>query len=58
MAIEAVVRKLLAGERPEQEPVGVRALELADYDALFQAGRSHRFRDHDGDARFTAKSLG
>jgi len=39
MAVEAVVRKLLAGERPAVGArSGVRALELVDYDALF-AGR-------------------
>jgi hypothetical protein len=40
MAVEAVVRKLLAGERPAAGArSGVRALDLADYDALFR-GRS------------------
>lgn len=40
MAIEAVVRKLLAGERPAPGArAAIRALELADYDALF-AGRA------------------
>lgn len=49
MAIEAVVRKLLAGERPAiGARSGVRALELADYDALFQ-GRNifNGFRERD-----------
>ena len=37
MAVEAVVRKLLAGHRPDAGArSGVRALELADYDALFE----------------------
>lgn len=40
MAIEAIVRKLLKGERPEDGArAGTRALELADYDRLF-AGRT------------------
>ncbi|WP_445192405.1 DUF4166 domain-containing protein [Sphingomonas sp. Tas61C01] len=39
MAVEAIVRKLLAGQRPAAGArSGVRALELADYNALF-AGR-------------------
>ena len=41
MAIEAVVRKWLARDRPAAGArSGVRALELADYDALFQGRRS------------------
>jgi hypothetical protein len=40
MAIEAIIRKLLAGERPlAGARPGTHALELSDYDALFQ-GRS------------------
>lgn len=40
MAIEAVIRKLLGGERPaDGARAATRALELADYEALF-AGRS------------------
>lgn len=36
MAIEAIIRKLLAGERPESGArPATRALELADYDSLF-----------------------
>jgi len=60
MAIEAVVRKLLAGERPEAGArSGVRALELADYDALFQGRKIFTgFRDHDGDAPLYRKILG
>ena len=42
MAVEAVVRKLLAGERPAAGArSGVRVLELADYDALFRGRRIH-----------------
>lgn len=37
MAVEAIVRKLLAGDRPHSGArSAVRALELADYDALFR----------------------
>jgi hypothetical protein len=60
MAVEAVVRKQLAGIRPE---VGarsaVRALELADYDALFQ-GRSiyTGFREPEPTAPLYRKTLG
>lgn len=37
MAIEAIIRKLITGSRPEAGArSGVRALELADYEALFQ----------------------
>jgi hypothetical protein len=40
MAIEGVARKLLAGERPAAGArSGVRALELADYDRLFEGRR-------------------
>ncbi|MDV3458467.1 DUF4166 domain-containing protein [Sphingomonas sp. HF-S4] len=49
MAVEAVVRKLLAGDRPVAGArSGVDALELADYDALFE-GRAifTGFRDDD-----------
>src|SRR3546814_5103984 len=58
MAIEAIVRKSLAGDRP---PVGARssvdALALADYDALF-AGRSLHsgFRRVEPDAHLERKS--
>jgi hypothetical protein len=47
MAIEAIIRKLLAGELPESGArPGTHALELSDYDALFR-GRSiySDFRD-------------
>ena len=60
MAVEAVVRKLLVGERPEAGArSGVRALELADYDALFQDRKIFTgFRDHGGDAPLYRKILG
>lgn len=60
MAIEAVVRKLLAGERPATGArSGVRALELADYDALFR-GRSifSGFRERDADVPIYPAILG
>ena len=54
MAIEAIVRKLLAGTRPEAGArPGVRALDLSDYDTLFQSRQIFTgFRDGDaeGDA--------
>jgi hypothetical protein len=49
MAIEAIVRKCLAGERPESGArPATRALELADYDVLF-AGRAIHTGFRDGD---------
>lgn len=60
MAIEAIIRKLLAGERPAagaRSSVG--ALDLADYDDLF-AGRSIHsgFRSDDPDAPLYHRLLG
>ena len=49
MAIEAIVRKCLAGERPSNGArPATRALELADYEALF-AGRAIHTGFRDGD---------
>lgn len=52
MAIEAVIRKLRAGHRPAPGArSGVRALELADYDALFAGRRiATGFREGDDPA--------
>jgi hypothetical protein len=49
MAIEAIIRKLLTGTRPEAGArSGVRALELADYEALFQSRKIFTgFRGHE-----------
>lgn len=60
MAIEAVVRKLRAGIRPEAGArSGVRALELADYDALFQSRTIFTgFRGRIADAPVYRKVLG
>ena len=50
MAVEAIVRKLLAGERPDAGArPGTHALDLADYDALF-AGRAIYTGCRDDDA--------
>ncbi len=60
MAIEAVIRKLLGGERPANGArAATRALELADYEALF-AGRSIHtgFRREQPDAGLYAQLLG
>lgn len=60
MAIEAVVRKILAGDRPEAGArSGVRALELADYDRLF-AGRNvtSGFRSDEADGPLYRTILG
>jgi hypothetical protein len=60
MAIEAVVRKLLTGERPVTGArSGVRALELADYDALFQGRKIFSgFRERDIDVPLYSAILG
>jgi hypothetical protein len=60
MAIEAVVRKLLTGERPAVGArSGVRALELADYDALFRGRKIFSgFRDRDNDVPLYGAILG
>ena len=60
MAIEAIVRQLLAGKRPAMGArSGVRALELADYDSLFQGREIFTgFRDRDDDAPLYRKILG
>ena len=52
MAVEAVIRKLIAGERPAPGArSAVAALDLADYEALFRGRRIHMgFRDADGEA--------
>jgi Domain of unknown function (DUF4166)/Saccharopine dehydrogenase NADP binding domain len=60
MAIEGVVRKLLAGELPEAGArPGTHALELTDYDALFK-GRSiyAGFRNDDGAGPLYQQLLG
>ncbi|WP_428683762.1 DUF4166 domain-containing protein [Sphingopyxis sp.] len=60
MAIEAIVRKWLAGTRPvpgARSSVG--ALDLADYDALFANRDIHTgFRDHDSAAPLYRRLLG
>jgi len=60
MAIEGVVRKLLAGERPATGArSGVRALELADYDALFHGRKiTTGFRGHETDGPIYRRILG
>jgi hypothetical protein len=60
MAIEAIVRKLLAGERPAAGArSGVRALELADYDALFQGRKIFSgFRGRESDMPLYREILG
>lgn len=51
MAVEAIVRKLIAGTRPEAGArAATRALDLADYDALF-AGRTIATGFRDGETR-------
>jgi len=60
MAIEALVRRLLAGQRP---PAGARAgshaLELSDYDKLFEGRRIHTgFRREQSDAPMYRQLLG
>jgi hypothetical protein len=60
MAIEAVVRRLLAGKRPEPGArAGTRALELPDYDALFR-GRTifTGFRSDEPNAPLYRRLLG
>lgn len=60
MAIEAIVRKWLAGKRPApgaRSSIG--ALDLADYDALFANRDIHTgFRDHDPAAPLYRRLLG
>jgi saccharopine dehydrogenase-like NADP-dependent oxidoreductase len=60
MAVEAVVRKLLAGERPAAGArSGVRALELADYDELFQGRKIFTgFRDRETNKPLYRRILG
>ena len=60
MAIEAIVRRLLAGKRlAPGARSGVRALELADYDALFQDRKIFTgFREPENDAPLYRKILG
>ncbi|MHA6318176.1 DUF4166 domain-containing protein [Altererythrobacter sp. CAU 1778] len=60
MAVEGIVRKLLAGERPEAGArAATRALELEDYDDLF-AGRAITtgFREHGGAVSLYRQLLG
>lgn len=60
MAIEAVIRKLLAGERPAAGArPGTHALELGDYDGLFR-GRTifTGFRSEEPDAPLYRRVLG
>lgn len=60
MAIEGVIRKMLAGERPMiGARSAVRALELADYDALWRGRKIFTgFRDHAPDPLLYRKILG
>lgn len=60
MAIEAIVRKQLAGIRPDPGArSAVRALELADYDQRFQGRRIYTgFREQEPDAPLYRKILG
>jgi hypothetical protein len=60
MAIEAIIRKLLAGEAPAPGArAATRALDLADYDRLFAARTIHTgFRDADTDGPLYARILG
>jgi hypothetical protein len=60
MAIEAVIRKLLAGEFPPAGArSGVRTLDLADYDALFQGRKIFTgFRDDEANAPLYRRILG
>ena len=60
MAIEAVVRKLLAGERPAAGTrSGVNALEIVDCDALFEGRKIiHGFREHEADVSLYRGILG
>jgi hypothetical protein len=60
MAVEGIVRKLLAGERPATGArSGVGALALADYDALFRGRQIFTgFRDDDADAPLYRRILG
>ncbi len=60
MAIEALIRRLLAGIRPEPGArSGVRALELADYDSLFRGRAIHMgFRSDEPGASLYRRILG
>ncbi len=60
MAVEAVIRKLLAGERPAPGArSAVAALDLADYAALFAGRRIHMgFRDDAASAPLYPRLLG
>lgn len=60
MAVEAIVRKLLAGERPAPGArSSIAALDMADYDALFRARSiSMGFRTHDPQAPLYKRILG
>ncbi len=60
MGIEAIVRKLIAGEPPlPGARSGVRALELQDYDTLFQARKIFTgFRENEVDAPLYRRILG
>lgn len=60
MAVEAIVRRLLAGERPEPGArPAVRALELDDYDRLFAGRQIHTgFREDDAGAPLYPRLLG
>lgn len=60
MAIEAIIRKLLAGDRPRSGArPATRALELADYAQLFEGRRIFTgFREDDADAPIYKRTLG
>ncbi|RCS21416.1 DUF4166 domain-containing protein [Phyllobacterium salinisoli] len=60
MAIEAIIRKLLVGELPlAGARSGVRALELSDYDALFQGRKIFTgFRECEANAPLYRRILG
>ncbi|WP_421569912.1 DUF4166 domain-containing protein [Stenotrophomonas sp. PD6] len=60
MAIEAVIRKLLAGERPAPGArAATHALELSDYEALFEGRSIHTgFRRDEAGARLYRQVLG
>lgn len=60
MAVEGIVRKLFAGDRPDAGArAATRALELADYDRLFQGRAIYTgFRDDDAAGSLYKKLLG
>jgi hypothetical protein len=59
MAIEAILRKLLTGERPQSARPATRALELADYAKLFGGRRIFTgFRDGDLSSPIYRRTLG